>query len=210
MYRRTVRLRKLVGPDGPVLKCQGEIDAGKTSPKDMAMDSLVRPFTMCFTEPIVLALNLYTALIYAVLYCWLEAVPLAFEGIYGWSLGVTGLAYLGLTVGGLVIIPPYFYYSYKYVEPRFNENGELKPEIRLESAIVGSFCLPICLFWFGWTAKASIPWIVPIIGTSFFIIGAFLSFIGVLNYLGDAYPARFASISAGNDLFRSSFGAAFP
>jgi len=63
---------------------------------------------------------------------------------------------------------------------------------------------------FGWTAKASIHWIVPIIGTSFFTIGAFGAFSGVLNYLGDAYPAEFASISAGNDFFRSCFGAAFP
>ena len=31
-----------------------------------------------------------------------------------------------------------------------------------------------------------------------------------LNYLGDAYPAYVASVFAGNDLVRSSFGTGFP
>lgn len=32
----------------------------------------------------------------------------------------------------------------------------------------------------------------------------------MLNYLSDAYPEYAASVLAGNDLFRSSFGAGFP
>ena len=32
----------------------------------------------------------------------------------------------------------------------------------------------------------------------------------MLNYLGDAYPEYAASVLAGNDLFRSGFGAGFP
>ena len=35
-------------------------------------------------------------------------------------------------------------------------------------------------------------------------------FNSVLNYLPDAYPEYAASVLAGNDLFRSSFGAGFP
>lgn len=34
--------------------------------------------------------------------------------------------------------------------------------------------------------------------------------MAVLNYLGDAYPAYAASVLAGNDFTRSTFGAAFP
>jgi DHA1 family multidrug resistance protein-like MFS transporter len=51
---------------------------------------------------------------------------------------------------------------------------------------------------------------VPIIGSAWFSIGAFLLFNSVLNYLPDAYPEYAASVLAGNDLFRSSFGAGFP
>lgn len=34
--------------------------------------------------------------------------------------------------------------------------------------------------------------------------------MSVLNFLGDAYPAYAASVLAGNDFMRSSFGAGFP
>lgn len=172
--------------------------------------TFVSPFVLTVTEPIVFCLNMYIALIYAVLYCWLESIPLTFEDVHGFSLGVTGLCYLGITVGALITLPPYFYWCYYHVEPRFNDKMELKPEIRLECALVGCFALPICLFMFGWTARADVLFIVPVIATAFFSIGAFLGFSAVLNYLGDAYPNDIAAIYAGNDLFRSAFGAGFP
>lgn len=51
---------------------------------------------------------------------------------------------------------------------------------------------------------------MPIIGSGYFAIGTFLLFQAVLNYLGDAYPDYAASVLAGNDFMRSSFGAGFP
>ena len=64
----------------------------------------------------------------------------------------------------------------------------MTPEKRLPAACVGSFFLPVCMFWFGWTAKASVHWISPIIASSFFSIGALLLFNAILNYQADAYP----------------------
>ena len=60
------------------------------------------------------------------------------------------------------------------------------------------------------SSRESVHWIVPIIGTAWFSIGALLLFNSALNYLGDAYPSVAASVFASNDLFRSSFGAGFP
>lgn len=51
---------------------------------------------------------------------------------------------------------------------------------------------------------------MPIIGSAWFSMGSFLLFIAILNYLPDAYPDHIASVLAGNDLMRSTFGAAFP
>lgn len=174
------------------------------------MMTLVRPFTLSFTEPICFALNFYLALIYALLYCWFESFPIVFVGIYGFSLGTEGLAFLGILIGALIIMPPFFWYTHKYTEPQFNETGDIRPELRLTPAFLGAFLIPVCLFWFGWSARRSIHWIMPIIGSSFFSMGAFLLFMAVLSYLGDAYPKYVASVYAGNDLMRSSFGAAFP
>ncbi|KAF5676591.1 MFS DHA1 multidrug resistance [Fusarium heterosporum] len=208
LYRRSRRLRKLTGNDK--LICEAELANQDMSMKDMALMTLIRPFQLSLGEPIVLILNLYIALIYGLLYIWFESFPIVFTELYGFSLGITGLAYLGILCGVFVVLPPFVWYQHKYIEPKFNDDGELKPEWRLPPSFVGAFCIPICLFWFGWSSRADIHWIVPIIGTSWFTIGAFLLFNSVLNYLGDAYPEYAASVLAGNDFFRSSFGAGFP
>ncbi|TKA24953.1 hypothetical protein B0A50_06051 [Salinomyces thailandicus] len=208
LVRRTARLRKLTG--NTKLVCEPELISETMTGKDIVMMSVVRPITLNFTEPMVFLLNLYIALIYAILYCWFESFVIVFGEIYGFGLGIQGLSYLGLLVGAMLIIPPFFAYLKYYLEPQFDENGNIQPEKRLIPAFVGAFCIPICLFWFGWSSRPDVHYIVPIIGTAWFTIGAFLLFNSVLNYLPDAYPEVAASVLAGNDLFRSSFGAGFP
>jgi DHA1 family multidrug resistance protein-like MFS transporter len=111
---------------------------------------VVRPFSLSFTEPIIFLMNLYIALIYALLYCWFESFAIVFVGIYGFNLGEEGLSFVGILVGGFVVFPLFCLYL-KYVqEPKFDENGNIKPEERLPPAFVGAFCIPICMFWFGW------------------------------------------------------------
>ena len=208
LYRRTLRIRKFTGNTN--LKCQPEIDAEGMTGKEILLMVYVRPFTLSFTEPICFLLNLYIALIYGLLYLWFESFPIVFLNIYGFTLGTEGLAFLGLLMGSFIIIVPFFYYNYRYVEPQFSTDGYLRPEVRLKPAMVGAFFIPVCLFWFGWSSRTPIHWIMPIIGSSFFSMGAFLLFNAVLSYLGDAYPKYVASVFAGNDLVRSGFGAAFP
>lgn len=124
--------------------------------KDKINMALILPFSLTFSEPILFCLNLYIALIYGLLYVWFESFAIVFVEIHGFSLGLEGLAFLGIFVGSLVVIPPFFWYLYKFQEPKFDESGNIKPEIRLQPAFVGAFCIPICLFWFGWTSKESI------------------------------------------------------
>ncbi|KAH9026593.1 putative caffeine resistance protein 5 [Lactarius pseudohatsudake] len=176
----------------------------------VAVDILVRPFALNFQEPIVLVLNVYIGLIYALLYIWFESFPIVFVGIYHWREQMVGLSFLGIFVGIFMVIPPFFAYLYFVQEPKYNEKGELKPEERMPIAIVGALVVPICLLWFGWASRASVHWIVPIIGSSLFGMAALLLFNAVLNYLADAYPTYAASVLAGNDFIRSMFGAAFP
>ncbi|KAJ9602705.1 GTPase-activating protein [Cladophialophora chaetospira] len=208
LYRRTMRLRKLTG--NQKLMCEPMLIGETMGGKEIVKMTLVRPFTMCFTEPMIFLLNMYIALIYGLLYIWFESFPIVFIEIYGFTLGTQGCAFLGILIGAFLVLPPFIYYQMKYIEPKFNENGELRPEWRLPPSFVGAFCIPICLFWFGWSSRADVHWIVPIIGTAWFSVGAFLLFNSVLNYLADAYPKYAASVLAGNDFFRSSFGAGFP
>ncbi|KAF2495965.1 benomyl/methotrexate resistance protein [Lophium mytilinum] len=208
LYRRTRRLRKLT--NDAKLKCEPEIMGEQMTGKDIVWMVLVRPISLNFTEPMVFLLNLYIALIYGLLYIWFESFPIVFVGIYHFTLGELGLAFLGILIGAICVIPPFFCWLYFHQEKQFNERGEIQPEKRLPPAMVGGFLVPICLFWFGWSARPDIHWIMPIIGSSFFSVAAFLLFNSVLGYLSDAYPDYVASVFAGNDFMRSSFGAGFP
>ncbi|KAL1791827.1 hypothetical protein ACET3X_009578 [Alternaria dauci] len=208
LHRRTRRLKKLTGDDR--LTCEADMMSQEMSAKDVVNMSLLKPITLNFTEPIVFLLNLYIALIYGLLYIWFESFPLVFEGLYGFNLGLEGVAFLGILVGTFIAVAVLFGWNYYYLEKQFDENGNIEPETRLIPAMVGCFFVPICLFWFGWTSKSDVHWIVPIIGSSFFGIASFTLFQAVLPYLSDAYPDSVASVLAGNDLMRSSFGAGFP
>ncbi|KAF2436712.1 MFS general substrate transporter [Tothia fuscella] len=122
----------------------------------------------------------------AIIIASLWPFPIVFSGIYHFDLGRNGLTFLGILIGAFFIMKP------------------------LPPAIVGSVCIVICMFWFGWTSRESIHWIVPVIGSSFFSMGAVLLFNSVLNYQGDSYPVYVGSVLAGNDLMRCAFGGAFP
>ncbi|KAF2622136.1 multidrug resistance protein-like protein [Macroventuria anomochaeta] len=208
LHRRTKRLRKLTGNDK--LTCEPDMISAEMKPMDVVQMSLLKPITLNFQEPIVFLLNLYIALIYGLLYIWFESFPLVFTEIYGFNLGLEGVAFLGILVGTLIAASILFTWLYLYQEKQFDENGNIAPEKRLIPAMVGCWCVPICLFWFGWSSRSEVHWIVPIIGTSFFGMAAFTLFNAVLPYLSDAYPDNVASVLAGNDLMRSAFGSGFP
>ncbi|KAI0062505.1 MFS general substrate transporter [Artomyces pyxidatus] len=208
LYRRAQRLRRLT--QNPEIKSQTEVAENNFTVKDIVMMMLVRAIALNFQEPIVLALNLYIALIYALLYCWFESLPIVFIEIYGFRPQLVGLTFLGVLMGGVISIPFFFYYMRHFLERKTSANGSLRPEERMLGASIGALFIPICLFWFGWSSRPSIHWIMPIIGSSFFSFGGVFLFNSVLNYLADAYPMYAASVLAGNDLMRSGAGAAFP
>jgi len=208
LYRRAKRLRHATGDQR--LKSESEIEAESMTGRDIALDILVRPFTLNFQEPIVLILNLYTALIYATFYLWFESFPIVFLGVYRWEPQLLGLAFIGILCGVFVVLPPYIYYIYRVEEKMFDENGKIKPEKRMPVAMVASLLAPISLLWFGWSSRASVHWVVPIMGSSLYPMSVILLLNVVLNYLADSYPRYAASVLAGNDLMRSAFAAGFP
>lgn len=206
LYKRAKRLRKATGDER--LRSQSEIDTASHTVRDHLL-VLGRAFSLTFTEPIVFAMNLYMALVYGLLFTWFESFPLVFGGIYGFDLVSQGLAYLGILVGGIISVPCFMIWIKYGIIPNLLKTT-FKPEMVLPPTFVGCLSLPICLFWYGWSAQKSIHWIMPIIGSAFFPIGMVTLFNSVINYLGISYPLYAASIYAGNTLFRASFGAVFP
>jgi hypothetical protein len=70
------------------------------------------------------------------------AFPLVFQGVRGWSSGVSALAFIGVTVGAFIAL----FYIIFWVNPAYSKEsrakGYLPPEARLPSATIGAILLP--------------------------------------------------------------------
>ncbi|CAD6580942.1 MAG: hypothetical protein TREMPRED_002874 [Tremellales sp. Tagirdzhanova-0007] len=210
LHRRMIRLRSATANKD--LKTKAAIEAADMTGAKIASMLLWRPIVL-FWEPTLLVFNTYLALIYGLLYVWFESFPLVFEELHGFNPGESGLAFMGIFVGAWLSTGVFCIYIHKYLEPIFDANNGIipDPEIRLYPTPIAAVCIPIAMFGFGWSGMyASVHWIVPIIFTGFFGIGAFILFQCLFAYFGDVYFSEIASVLTLNDLFRSSFGAAFP
>ncbi|KAJ7845325.1 hypothetical protein B0H13DRAFT_1647506 [Mycena leptocephala] len=101
-----------------------------------------------------------------------------------------------------------------HITPRYARaaaaNKTVAPEIKLEIGLMASIFIPTSVLIFGFASKASIPWIVPVIGAALYLPGIFLIFQSILTYITAAYPDYQVPVLAANDLFRSSIASVFP
>ena len=187
------------------------------------MVTLMRPMRMLFTESIVAFFSIYTAFNFSVLFGFFAAFPVVFESpfpeiqIYHFNTGEEGLAFLGLGLGVVIatilfiVINSLIYKKATLKRQASGDSTPLPPEERLYGAMIGSFLLPIGLFWFAWSARSDVHWISPILATIPFGIGNMLVFGSCVLYLIDTYgPLAGASAAAANGFLRYCIGAVFP
>lgn len=179
--------------------------------------TLFRPVKMLFTEPIVFFFSMYTGFNFSVLFGFFDAFPIVFGGVYGFNSSLTGVSFLGIGLGVTLATITAIVANRKWYRPKYARSlaegmgGYVEPEQRLYIAMMGSFGLPIGLFWFAWTARANIHWISPILATIPFAWGNLSVFMAAALYLVDLYgPLNGASALAANGLVRYISGAAFP
>ena len=189
---------------------------GFAAVKFLLVVTLFRPIKMLVTEPIVFFFSLYTAFNFSVLFGFFDAFPLVFEGVYGFSRGESGLAFLGLSFGCAFAVLTAIVVDRKLYRPKYlgrvgKNGGTVAPEHRLYLAMIGGFGLPVSLFWFAWTSRRSVHWISPVLATVPFAWGNLSVFTAAVMYLIDVYgPLNGASALAANGLLRYMSGAAFP
>jgi hypothetical protein len=70
-----------------------------------------------------------------------------------------------------------------YQRESAKNGGKAPPEARLLMGMAGAIVTPIGLFIFTFTTYASVPWIIPILGTIFFGMGIVWVFTSVFTYL---------------------------
>ncbi|KAF2768013.1 major facilitator superfamily transporter [Teratosphaeria nubilosa] len=195
---------------GKVYKSRGDVDQGPTTFAHVFKTSLSRPWILLFREPIVLLLSIYMAIIYGTLYMLFSALPIVYQEERGWSPGIGGLAFLGVAVGMIFAVAYSIWDNKRYARTSDAHKGFAPPEARLPPVMVGGIAVPIGLFWFAWTNYPSIQFMASISAGVPFGFGMVLVFLGLMNYLIDAYTIFAASVLAANAVLRSIFGAVFP
>jgi len=220
-YKRIIleRRAKRLNIQGP----PSLVPPGVNKLKFILVVTIARPLRMLFTESIVAFFSIYTAFNFSVLFGFFAAFPIVFRSpypeiqIYHFNTGEAGLVFLGIGIGVVLgtliaIAIDQLIYRKKTLEKQAQGDfTPLLPEERLYAAMLGSCLLPIGLFWFAWSSRADVHWIVPILGTIPFGIGNFLVFCACVLYLVDTYGALYgASAAAANGLLRYALGAVFP
>ncbi|KAI0832553.1 multidrug resistance protein 4 [Trametes gibbosa] len=171
---------------------------------------MTRPFVLLTRSIICFLLSAYMALMYGIYYLMFAVFPDVFTGIYGFSIGIGGLAYIGLGVGFFLATLFGAYFADQVYAHLVKKNGGIgKPEFRIPALVFGSFFVPIGIFWYGWSAQARIHWIMPIIGTGIFGFGMMTTFLPIQLYLVDTFTYAASALAAAS-VFRSLLGFAFP
>ncbi|KAA8652841.1 MFS transporter [Aspergillus tanneri] len=176
---------------------------------DLFISTLGRPMKLLFRSPIVFLMALFAAITYGYLYLMFTTLTPIFETTYGFSPGVAGLAYLGFGIGSLIGLMICGIVSNRIAEAH-SARGCFTPESRLPPMLVGSWAIPVGLFWYGWSAQAQTHWIVPILGTGVFAMGLMTVFMASNTYLVDSYLRHAASVTAASTALRSLVGAVLP
>jgi hypothetical protein len=146
---------------------------------------------MLFTEPVVFSFSLWVSFSWGVLFLQFIAIPLVFTTQYNFTVEQNGAVFAAVSIGS-IIATLISVYQEKLALRFIKDPENYTPERRLYLSCVQSVLMPAGLFWFGWTASPSIPWIVPTIAIACATIGIYSIYLATYNYLADTYH-RYAS-----------------
>ncbi|KAJ4388999.1 hypothetical protein N0V93_006461 [Gnomoniopsis smithogilvyi] len=172
--------------------------------------SFQRPLRI-LTQPIVLTMSLYQALIFSTAYSLFTNFESIYGGIYGFDTEKVGLMYLGPGLGLLFAVRglvPRIDDVYKKLKAR--NHGVAKPEYRLPLANIGAVLLPLSLFSFAWLVHFHVHWFATVSAAFFYGIGQVVIVNCTQNYYIDAFEKYAASAIAAGAVFRSLFAGIIP
>ena len=181
--------------------------------RHFATVAIIRPLRMLLREPIVAFICLYIACEFATLFSFFAAIPLVYQGVYGFGIVESALIFLAIVVGCLLGALTVLLYDVLLYRRRISKHPDLRvpPEYRLYPALIGSLGLPVGLFLFAWTARADISWVSPTVAVMLFAWGNLCVFVSTTQYIVDIYHGlTVASAMSANSLARYGLAAAFP
>lgn len=170
-----------------------------------------RPVLLLCCDYMTFVLCFYTGFTLGIVYLFFVAFPYIFQTVYEFDLGLTGLSFLGLVVGMLLMLlatPKGTSMVYQRLLAR--NNGVHKTEFRLIPLFAGVFVVPMGLFILAWTSRKDVHWMGPIVGSAVFGCGTTLVFSGIFQYTVEAYRLFTASAMAANTFVRCVMAGVFP
>ncbi|SPO22102.1 related to multidrug resistance protein [Ustilago trichophora] len=169
-----------------------------------------RPFHMLFTEAPLMYATLWTSFCYAVIFMFFEAYPVVFSGTYGFNAGEVGLAFLAIGLGIALSAHIVGWFNKRSLAAREAAGGKPVPESRLPQVAFSAPLFAVGFFWFGWTARASIHYMVPILAGLPIGISLMLAFNSLATYAAECYHIYTASALAAMAFSRCLFAVFVP
>ncbi|KAI0324201.1 MFS general substrate transporter [Cubamyces sp. BRFM 1775] len=208
LVKRAQRLRKETGDD----RYWAPLERNKMALGQRLKHVLGRPFIVLAREPMLIAITLYMSFIYGCIYLLFEAYPIVFTEGHHFNEGITGLTFLPIFIGGVLGVLSYLVFfnpRYERAMAAFKPHP-VPPEYRMELCLWAAPMFAVSFFWFGWTSYPSVSYWAPLaagipLGTSIVFL-----FLGLFNYVIDAYLFVAASALSSMTVVRSLFGAGFP
>ena len=138
---------------------------------------------------------LFSGWAYGLLFLYLDGVFDVFVYNNGLSYIGAELTYLNFVVGVVVMfcVVPIQTHLYKRDRERHGTN---RPEARFLISLVTVWLFPISLFWFAFTSNGKTNFWSPVVAGAVLGFCDPLLYLGMLNYLTDAYPNVAASAVA--------------
>ncbi|KAL1410978.1 hypothetical protein Q8F55_001921 [Vanrija albida] len=206
LARKAAALRKSTGDE----RYYAPIERTNRSFARAVATSCKTPFVLLATQPMVLFLDVWSAVVLGVMYLFFGGIPYVFRTQHGFDVQSTGMAFLGIGAGQVASSLTQPLFNRRYARKAAKLGGPPPPEDRLYAGKYGAVLCPLGVLLFGLTSFKSVHWIVPIIMTTLFGWGVGYSFSSVMTYLVDAYRPVAASVLASNSFVRSTFAAVFP
>jgi len=148
--------------------------------------------------------TVYTALVYAIFYSFVEVFPLVYQGVYNMDAAHMGLIFLAAIIAVLIAMPFYYIFIHQHIAKPIRNGSIPPPEQRLIPALFISLFVPAGMFIFTWTSRAQFHWAVPSVGLILIMMGVITLLQCMFGYMAVAYPSHSASLFAMNDFARST------
>lgn len=172
-------------------------------------NAIIRPMKLLVLSPTVALPALGLAVILGIMFLMLSTMSTVYQHIYGWSIGASGLPYLGLGAGLFTGLAVYSVTADRAYTQE-TQTSQPSPEMRLAPISLGSPLCAVGLIIYGWAFEKQLHWILPIIGCVVFSWGMVAFMMPVTAYLIDVFHTEAAGPIGASAVLRCLVGGLLP